>query len=243
MNQLLGELAREREARQLAKAAAAAAATTSTSTSTTSNNASQQRARSEAATPVRGISVVTPPRTQQRANISNNNTRKRMYHEIETINIDDEDYVPPEAIELVADDLDDVLYTQPRTTTTTTTNRKYNDSNSTTSTVTSTTTAAQHTSSSPVINIDDYTFDVDDDAFAIALVDDDDGVLSSYTRQQQSPTISTCDLINPTPDIHELFLHFNRKYFEDKLVSVEVKWSTRMTLYVSPTADMTGDYC
>jgi hypothetical protein len=35
------------------------------------------------------------------------------------------------------------------------------------------------------------------------------------------------------PDIHELFINFDRLFFDGKLGSVEVKWSKKMTLYSS----------
>jgi len=38
------------------------------------------------------------------------------------------------------------------------------------------------------------------------------------------------ELVDPNPDARELFVHFNKKYFWDKLNGVEVRWSTRMTL-------------
>ena len=38
------------------------------------------------------------------------------------------------------------------------------------------------------------------------------------------------ELIDPIPDIRELFVQFNGAYFEGKLAGVEVKWSSRMTL-------------
>lgn len=34
---------------------------------------------------------------------------------------------------------------------------------------------------------------------------------------------------DPTPDIHGLFLAFNVQYFESKLDSVQLEWSTKMT--------------
>ncbi|XP_012522847.1 sprT-like domain-containing protein Spartan [Monomorium pharaonis] len=36
------------------------------------------------------------------------------------------------------------------------------------------------------------------------------------------------ELIDPTPNIHTLFIQFNARFFRDKLASVEVKWSNRM---------------
>ena len=36
--------------------------------------------------------------------------------------------------------------------------------------------------------------------------------------------------VDPTPDIHGLFLQFNKEFFWGKLDSCEVKWSPRMTL-------------
>lgn len=38
------------------------------------------------------------------------------------------------------------------------------------------------------------------------------------------------ELIDPVPDIRELFVQFNAAYFDGLLASVEVKWSKRMTL-------------
>ncbi|EPZ33799.1 SprT-like domain-containing protein [Rozella allomycis CSF55] len=38
------------------------------------------------------------------------------------------------------------------------------------------------------------------------------------------------DFMDPNPNIHDLFMQFNRKIFDNKLCSVEVKWSKRMTL-------------
>ena len=38
------------------------------------------------------------------------------------------------------------------------------------------------------------------------------------------------ELIDPIPDIRQLFLQFNDAYFKGLLGSVEVKWSPRMTL-------------
>ncbi|PAA54644.1 hypothetical protein BOX15_Mlig032306g2, partial [Macrostomum lignano] len=38
------------------------------------------------------------------------------------------------------------------------------------------------------------------------------------------------ELVDPTPNVHALFLDFNGRYFGGSLVAVEVKWSPRMTL-------------
>lgn len=40
------------------------------------------------------------------------------------------------------------------------------------------------------------------------------------------------EFIDPTPDIHVLFLQFNDRFFWGKLHTVEVKWSSRMTSLV-----------
>lgn len=42
--------------------------------------------------------------------------------------------------------------------------------------------------------------------------------------------MSDIDLHNPIPDVHALFTYYNKKYFFNKLDSVSVRWSTRMTL-------------
>lgn len=38
------------------------------------------------------------------------------------------------------------------------------------------------------------------------------------------------ELIDPIPDVRQLFLQFNDAYFKGLLSSVEVRWSPRMTL-------------
>lgn len=38
------------------------------------------------------------------------------------------------------------------------------------------------------------------------------------------------EYLDPTPDIHVLFLQFNDRFFNGKLASVVVKWSPRMTV-------------
>lgn len=37
------------------------------------------------------------------------------------------------------------------------------------------------------------------------------------------------ELIDPTPDIHALFAHFNKEFFSGALGAVTVEWSSRMT--------------
>lgn len=38
------------------------------------------------------------------------------------------------------------------------------------------------------------------------------------------------ELVDPNPDVHSLFVHYNQKYFQNKLDAVSVSWSKRMTL-------------
>lgn len=38
------------------------------------------------------------------------------------------------------------------------------------------------------------------------------------------------EYIDPTPDIHALFIQFDDRFFWGKLRSVEIKWSSRMTV-------------
>ena len=40
-------------------------------------------------------------------------------------------------------------------------------------------------------------------------------------------------MIDPTPDIRVLFQEFNKEFFWQRLDEVEVRWSPRMTSYVS----------
>jgi len=46
-----------------------------------------------------------------------------------------------------------------------------------------------------------------------------------------SLTDAALELIDPTPNIHTLFVQFNAQFFWNTLDSVEVKWSNRMTRY------------
>lgn len=39
----------------------------------------------------------------------------------------------------------------------------------------------------------------------------------------------TLELIDPTPNIHTLFVQFNERFFWNALLPVEVKWSPKMT--------------
>jgi len=59
-------------------------------------------------------------------------------------------------------------------------------------------------------------------------------ISNSASSSGHSTTVidNSWELIDPNPDARELFVEFNRKYFWDKLNGVEVRWSTRMTLYV-----------
>lgn len=38
------------------------------------------------------------------------------------------------------------------------------------------------------------------------------------------------EYLDPTPDIHVLFLQFDERFFDGKLKSVVIKWSPRMTV-------------
>ena len=60
--------------------------------------------------------------------------------------------------------------------------------------------------------------------------------LSALSRQSTlaAAPVSVVDdsweLIDPIPDVRQLFLQFNDAYFKGLLSSVEVRWSPRMTL-------------
>lgn len=59
---------------------------------------------------------------------------------------------------------------------------------------------------------DDYAFSSSKLSMPISVVDD------------------SWELIDPVPDVRQLFLQFNDVYFKGLLASVEVRWSPRMTL-------------
>ena len=53
---------------------------------------------------------------------------------------------------------------------------------------------------------------------------------SSLCSSDLSPVDSSLELSDPSPDIRELFLQYNERFFWGKLLGIEVKWSPRMTL-------------
>ena len=53
---------------------------------------------------------------------------------------------------------------------------------------------------------------------------------SSFASRPLSIVDESWELIDPVPNIHDLFLQFNDAYFDGKLAGVEVKWSPKMTL-------------
>ncbi|XP_063299458.1 DNA-dependent metalloprotease SPRTN [Pelobates fuscus] len=55
-------------------------------------------------------------------------------------------------------------------------------------------------------------------------------VVENAKSKEMSVVDPTWELLDPSPDIRALFMQFNDKFFWGKLVGVEVKWSTRMTL-------------
>ena len=52
---------------------------------------------------------------------------------------------------------------------------------------------------------------------------------SAIAKKPSSVIDPSWELIDPIPDIRELFVQFNETYFDGKVASVEVKWSPRMT--------------
>lgn len=60
----------------------------------------------------------------------------------------------------------------------------------------------------------------------------DFAVSSSSKPAPVSVVDDSWELIDPIPDVRQLFLQFNDVYFNGLLGSVEVRWSPRMTLYV-----------
>jgi hypothetical protein len=71
----------------------------------------------------------------------------------------------------------------------------------------------------------------DDEALARALADADADADGPSTSDAADPSSSTLfDLLDPTPDVHGLFAHFNALYFNSALAAVSVEWAPRMTL-------------
>lgn len=50
------------------------------------------------------------------------------------------------------------------------------------------------------------------------------------SHKEASIVDSSWEYIDPTPDVHALFIQFDNRFFWGKLRSVEVRWSRRMTL-------------
>lgn len=73
---------------------------------------------------------------------------------------------------------------------------------------------------------------------ALRLQMEEDETAKSYTNdntsKKASKTLSIVDseweTIDPTPDIHGMFIEFNKKFFWNKLGACEVAWSKKMTL-------------
>ena len=59
---------------------------------------------------------------------------------------------------------------------------------------------------------------------------------ASTSKQDEDKPLTLVDarweLIDPTPDVHALFVEFDRRYFNARLGAVALQWSTRMTLWV-----------
>lgn len=77
--------------------------------------------------------------------------------------------------------------------------------------------------------------DMDEDfAFALQLsAEIDDNTNDCHISESKKP-LSVVDpsweLLDPIPDIRQLFIQFDKEYFDGTLACVEVKWSARMTL-------------
>ena len=63
---------------------------------------------------------------------------------------------------------------------------------------------------------------------------DDD--IAELERQAEVHSLSPVDpkleLLDPNPNIHQLFQLYDQRFFWGKLMAVEVKWSPRMTQWV-----------
>jgi hypothetical protein len=77
--------------------------------------------------------------------------------------------------------------------------------------------------------------DDDDMAFAMFLqaqfnCEDHDINTGKESKLPTSLVDDAWEVIDPVPDIRQLFLQFNDEYFDGLLGGVEVRWSPRMTL-------------
>lgn len=82
-----------------------------------------------------------------------------------------------------------------------------------------------------------------DEAIARSLQEEENsmGTQSSSINASGTPMID--ELIDPTPDLHSLFLQYNKRFFKNNLSSVEVRWSPRMTLCAGICYFYPGGYC
>jgi hypothetical protein len=58
---------------------------------------------------------------------------------------------------------------------------------------------------------------------------------SAMTSSDPSLSHEELAVLDPTPDVHALFVQYNEKYFHGTLGAVIVTWSKRMTLYACIT--------
>ncbi|KAI8076512.1 SprT-like family-domain-containing protein [Gilbertella persicaria] len=80
-----------------------------------------------------------------------------------------------------------------------------------------------------------------DEAFARMLFEEEQ---KQYEQDRQSRKESPCHVLEETiPDLHELFVLFNRLYFDNQLDMVEVKWSKKMTRCAGTCTFKGGNHC
>lgn len=59
---------------------------------------------------------------------------------------------------------------------------------------------------------------------------ENDGTVKKYLSENISIVDPSWETIDPNPDIHAMFVAFNKRFFYGELGMVEVRWSPRMTL-------------
>jgi hypothetical protein len=66
--------------------------------------------------------------------------------------------------------------------------------------------------------------------YKMMAVKDKENDYKKKSHKEASIVDASWEYIDPTPDIHGLFIQFDNRFFWGKLKTVEVRWSPRMTL-------------
>lgn len=72
-------------------------------------------------------------------------------------------------------------------------------------------------------------YDVHEQLNCLGVTENAIGIEKENTFYIQTLVDKALELIDPTPNIHTLFVQFNTRFFWNVLTPVQIKWSNRMT--------------